>query len=171
MSFNVSTVVSTGPSESKRDVDQPWYGLMQALGMEHVRQSRGIAEATRCLKSTGDGCWGLPLALAIGLQKKYQNCCDVLEREDVKRACCHSFLYFNLLGMSVRHLASGESKGKRQHMRKLYYLDPQRADTLYNLANLLKDEDQHRADQLYSQSLRIESMGCRMLAQLWFKFD
>ena len=97
MSFNVSTVVSTGPSQSKRDVDQPWYGLMQALGDGTCPPGQGIAEATRCLEISGDGCWGLPLALGYWLQKKHQNCCDVL-REDVERACCHSFLYFNLLG-------------------------------------------------------------------------
>ena len=102
----------------------------------------GIAEATRCLDSSGDGCWGLPLALGYWSQKKYQDCCDVLEREDVERMCCHSFLYFNLLGMSVRHLASGESRAKAAYEKALS-LDPHRADTLYNLANLLKDDDHH----------------------------
>ena len=73
--------------------------------------------------------WGLPLALAYWTQKNHQQCCDVLEREDVERACCHSFLYFNLLGMSVRHLPSGESRARVAYEKALS-LDPHRADTL-----------------------------------------
>ena len=55
-----------GPSESNRDVDQPWYVLMQRLWDGTCPPERGIAEATRCLENDGDGCWGLPLALGIG---------------------------------------------------------------------------------------------------------
>lgn len=138
---------------------------MQALGDGNCTPERGIAEATRCLESSGDGCWGLPLALAYWTQKRYKECCDVLERENVQRACCHSFLYFNLLGMSVRHLPSGEAKA-REAYEKALIIDPQRADTLYNLANLLKDEDQQRADQLYSQSLRLNPWG----AECWHNY-
>ena len=65
-------MVPTGLSKSKRDFDQPWYGLMQELGDGTCPPERGIAEATRCLETTGDGCWGLPLALAYWVQKKYK---------------------------------------------------------------------------------------------------
>ena len=105
-------MVSTGPSQSKRDIGQPWYGLMQALGNGACTPEQGVDEASHFLESTGDGCWGLPLAMAYWSQQKFQECCEVLEREEVERACSHSFLYFNLLGMSVRHLPSGESRAR-----------------------------------------------------------
>ena len=138
---------------------------MQSLGDGTCSPEQGIAEATRCLESSGDGCWGLPLALGYWLQKKYQLCCEVLEREDVERAGRHSFLYFNLLGMSVRHLASGESRARVAY-EKAISIDPRRPDTLYNLANLLKDEDQQRAHELYCQSLRLNPLG----AECWHNF-
>ena len=97
-------------------------------------------------------------ALAYWSQKQYQKCFNILEREDVERACCHSVHYFNLLGMSVRHLTSGESRARAAYEKALS-IDPQRADTLYNLANLLKDEDHERADKLYSESLRLNPWG------------
>lgn len=138
---------------------------MQRLGEGTCPPEQGIAEATRLLESSGDGCWGLPLALGYWSKKQYQNCCDVLEREDVEHACAESFLYFNLLGMSVRHLASGEIRARAAYEKALS-LDPQRADTLYNLANLLKDEDQERADQLYSQSIQLNAWG----AECWHNY-
>lgn len=138
---------------------------MQRLGDGSCPPERGIAEATHFLESSGDGCWGLPLAMAYWMQQKYRTCCEVLEREDIERACCHSFFYFNLLGMSVRHLSSGESRA-REAYEKALIIDPNRADTLYNLANLLKDEDHERADQLYSKSLRLNAWG----AECWHNY-
>ena len=152
MSFSVSTVVSTGPSESKRDVDHPWFALMQAIGDGTCSSERGIAEATRSLDSSGDARWGLPLALAYWSQKRYEDCCNVLNRKDVSSSCSHSFLYFNLLGMSVRHLHNGEVRARNAYEKALE-IDPLRADTLYNLANLVKDDDQERADDLYFRSI------------------
>ena len=67
--------------------------------------------------------------------------------------------------MSVRHLPSGESKA-REAYEKALSIDPHRADTLYNLANFLKDEDHERADQLYSQSLRLNAWG----AECWHNY-
>ena len=158
-------MVSTGLSESKRDVDQPWYRLLQAVGDGTCTPDEGAIEAMRSLESTGDGFWGLPLALAYWLEKRYQECCDVLEREDVEVACSESFIYFNLLGMSSRHLKFGETKARAAYEKALV-IDPMRADTLYNLANLLKDDNQERADELYLKSLQINNFG----AECWHNY-
>ena len=158
-------MVSTSPSESRREVDEPWYILLQSLGDGSCPPDRGIAEATLRLERSGDGCWGLPLALALWSQKKYQDCCDVLKRHDVQSACSDSFIYFNLLGMSSRHLKSGELRAKEAYEKALA-IDPQRPDTLYNLANLLKDDDQSRADYLYSKSLHLNPWG----AECWHNY-
>ena len=48
--------------------------------------------------------------------------------------------------MSARHLQAGSSKARAAYEKALL-IDPQRADTLYNLANLLKD-DLERANKL-----------------------
>lgn len=138
---------------------------MQALGDGTCPPERGIVEASRLLESSGNGCWGLPLALAYWSQKRYKECCDVLESPDVEESCSHSFLYFNLLGMSSRHLDSGESRARVAYEKALE-IDPQRADTLYNLANLLKDDDQQRADYLYFQSLHLNPWG----ADCWHNY-
>ena len=59
--------------------------------------------------------------------------------------------------MSARHLPSGELKARSAYEKALT-IDPRRADTLYNLANLLKNEDQERADELYSKSLHLHPL-------------
>ena len=138
---------------------------MRLLGDGTCPPERGISEASSLLDSSGDGCWGLPLALAYWSQKRYQECCDVLEREVVVNSCSHSFLYFNLLGMSVRHLHAGESRARVAYEKALE-IEPDRADTLYNLANLLKDDDQSRADTLYFRSLCINNWG----AECWHNY-
>ena len=133
--------------------------------MEHARQSEGLLKPPVFGEQ-----WRRVLGSAIGLgllvlKKKYQECCDVLEREDVESACRHSFIYFNLLGMSSRHLKFGETKARAAYEKALI-IDPMRADTLYNLANLLKDEDQERADELYLKSLQINNWG----AECWHNY-
>ena len=138
---------------------------MHRIGDGRCPPERGIAEAKRCLEATGDGGWGLPLALAFWSLKKYQECCDILDRDEVFRSCSHSALYFNLLGMSVRHLKSGQSRAKEAYEKALL-IEPERADTLYNLANLLKDDDQERADALYSRSLHLNAWG----AECWHNY-
>ena len=67
--------------------------------------------------------------------------------------------------MSSRHLKSGESKARAAYEQALI-IDPNRADTLYNLANLLKEEDQSRADSLYSKSLVINPWA----AECWHNY-
>ena len=77
-------MVSAGPSESKRDGDQPWFDLLRGLGDGTLTPKRGIAEALRCWESSGEGSWGLPLAFSYWSLERYQECCDVLEHEDVQ---------------------------------------------------------------------------------------
>ena len=138
---------------------------MSSLGDGTCPPGHGITEATRCLESTGDRFWALPLALAYWQQKRYQDCCDLLERPDIAEVCSNSFLYYNLIGMSVKHLNSGESRARAAYEKALD-IDPDRADTLYNLANLLKDDQHHRADELYIRSLCLNCWG----AECWHNY-
>ena len=54
--------------------------------------------------------------------------------------------------MSVKHLQDGEHRARVAYERAIE-IDPNRPDTLYNLANLIKEEDQQRADHLYLKVL------------------
>ena len=108
---------------------------------------------------------GSPTGAGVLVAEEISASCEVLEREDVERAGSQSFLYVNLLGMSVRHLPSGESRARAAY-EKAISLDPHRPDTLYNLANLLKDDDHQRAHHLYYQSLRLNPWG----ADCWHNF-
>ena len=138
---------------------------MQAVGDGTCPPEVAVKRASQSFESSGDGCWGLPLALAYWSLKRYKECCDVLDREDVAKSCSHSFLYFNLIGMSVRHLESGDARAKIAYEKALE-IDPFRADTLYNLANLIKDEDHQRAEKLYSKSLTINTWA----AECWHNY-
>ena len=80
--------------------------------MEPARQMRVLLKPCGLWRVQATVFGGLPLALAYWLEKRYQECCDVLEREDVEVACSESFIYFNLLGMSSRHLKFGETKAR-----------------------------------------------------------
>lgn len=138
---------------------------MRSLGDGSCPPEQGIIQALRRWNGSGDGCWGLPMALGYWLQKQYQECCDLLERDDIHRACSHSFLYHNLLGMSVKHLNGGELRARVAYEKALE-IEPNRADTLYNLANLLKDEDHQLAHDLYVKSLLLHSWG----AECWHNY-
>ena len=74
-------------------------------------------------------------------------------------ACSYSFIYFNCLGCQFDIF--GWSRA-REAYEKALAIDPERADTLYNLANLLNVDDQERADQFCSKSsspCRVQNVG------------
>ena len=65
---------------------------MKALGEGSFTPEQGVDEAARCLQTSGDGCWALPLALAYWQQKRYKECCDLLELQHIFRLVpIHSF--------------------------------------------------------------------------------
>ena len=90
----------------------------------------------------------------------------MLEREDIERMF-NSFLYFNLLGMSVRHLNSGESRARAAYEKALNHRSSIVLIRFIILLIYLKDEDQERADQLYFRSLQLnagaQSVGTTMV--------
>ena len=56
----------------------------------------------------------------------------------------------------VARKIDGESDRAAKAYERSLELDPNRADTLYNFANLLKDDDPERAVTLYQRSLLLE---------------
>ena len=79
----------------------------------------------------------------------------VLLEAPVVSACDSLWLYHNLVGMVARKVDPSIDRAARAYERSLE-LDPSRADTLYNFANLIKDDNPERAATLYLRSLALE---------------
>ena len=73
------------------------------------------------------------------MDKRYSDALNLLLDDPVKRACESLWIYHNLVGMSARQI-DGELE-ERLLLLKDQLLDPDRPDTLYNFANLLKDDN------------------------------
>ena len=67
--------------------------------------------------------------------------------------------------MSARRVEGEMSRAAAAFERSIA-LDPNRPDTLYNYANLLKDDQPDRAVQIYQRSLFLEPSAAAV-AQLW----
>ena len=89
------------------------------------------------------------------LQGSYPEALSSLLEPAVVQASDGLWIYHNLLGMIARKLEGETDRAVKAFERSLE-LDPNRADTLYNFANLLKDEDPERAVTLYRRSLALE---------------
>ena len=133
---------------------------MKALGEGSCSRSRE-SKGPRCLQNSGDGCWALPL-LAYWQQKRYK---DLLGLHHIFQACSHSFLYFNL-SRDVCQASTGWNIEPGVAYEEIIEIDPNRPDTLYNLANLIKEEDQQRADHLYFKSLNLNNWA----SQCWHNY-
>ena len=111
--------------------------------------------AVRGRQTHGDSRWALPLAMAHWMDGCYSEALVSLLESPVASACDSLWVYHNLVGMVARKVDPNIDRAARAYERSLE-LDPNRADTLYNFANLIKDDDPERAAALYSRSLVIE---------------
>ena len=63
--------------------------------MEHVRQSGELLKQPVAWRAVGMGAGDCRWPWGIGLRRNIRKCCDVLEREDVERACV--VIHFSIL--------------------------------------------------------------------------
>ena len=96
----------------------------------------------------------MPLALGLWMMKRYSDALEVLERPGVESACGHLAYFHALLGMVARQVNGKHLLARNAYQRALE-IEPDRYDTLYNLANLIKEDQPEEADQLYRRSLAI----------------
>ena len=96
----------------------------------------------------------MPLALGLWMNKRYSDGLEVLQRPGVDQACGHLAYFHTLMGMVARQV-HGKHQLACQAYKRALQIEPDRHDTLYNLANLIKDDQPEEADQLYRRSLAI----------------
>ena len=92
----------------------------------------------------------------------YSEALASLLEPSVQQASDSLWVYHNLVGMVARKLGGEIGRAERAYERSLE-LDPNRADTLYNFANLLKDDDPDRAVTLYRRSLELSNLLLHLL--------
>ena len=92
-------------------------------------------------------------------QNRYSALSALLEPVVEQALDTHS-LYHNIVGMVSRRLEGEMGRAIRAYERSIE-LDPTRPDTLYNFANLVKDEDPNRAVALYRQALSLSRVLLR----------
>ena len=94
------------------------------------------------------------MALALWMNKRYQDALEVLQRPGVEEACGHMAYFYTLVGMVARKVRGKHQLACQAYSRALQ-IEPDRHDTLYNLANLIKEDQPEDADRLYRRSLAI----------------
>ena len=132
-----------------------WYTLLEQVSKRLLPCKEALALAIRGKQIDGDSRWALPLAMAHWIESDYSVALASLLEPSVVQASDSLWLYHNLVGMVARKLDGETDRAARAFERSLE-LDPNRADTLYNFANLLKDDDPDRAVTLYRRSLLLE---------------
>ena len=126
----------------------------ERLGHGELSPDQAIQTASQAIAATGIPSWALPLALGLWMNKRYADALEALQRPGVETACGHMAYFHALVGMVARQI-DGNYQLARQAYERALQIEPDRHDTLYNLANLIKDDQPEKADQLYLRSLVI----------------
>ena len=129
-----------------------WYSLLERVSKRLLPSKEALALADRGRNIDGDSRWALPKAMAYWIEGRHSEALSSLLEPSVVRASDGLWLYHNLVGMVARKIVGETNRAAKAYERSIE-LDPDRADTLYNYANLLKDDDPERAVRLYRRSL------------------
>ncbi len=115
------------------------------------------------LEETKNKEWLMPLALSLWLQEKHQ---ESLEAINLGESSCSDLAEYHVIrGMAARQVEGNIELAKRSYETAIK-LDPDRSDTLYNLANLLQEDEPEKAENLYIRSLNINPNS----ATTWHNF-
>ena len=135
---------------------EPWYLSIERLSGSSLKPTEVIEKATIEIRSNQR--WAMPMAMAHWLEGRYADAYQILSSPDVELACNDIWVYHNLIGMTCRQIDGMIPRALAAYRRSLI-LEPERADTLYNYANLLKDEDPEESLVFYEKSIRIEPVA------------
>ena len=132
-----------------------WYSLLEQVSNRSLPPGEVFERAVRGREIHGDSRWAMPLAMAHWMEGRFPNALTSLLEPSVAEASDSIWIYHNLVGMVARQIDGETDRAVKAYERSLE-LDPSRADTLYNFANLLKDDEPERAVILYRRSLAVE---------------
>ena len=137
----------------------------ERLGHGELNPDQAIQQSTQALAETGIFAWALPLALGLWMNKRYADALEALQRPGVEKDCGHMAYFHALVGMVARQV-DGKHQLARQAYERALQIEPDRHDTIFNLANLIKDHQPEEADKLYRRSLSINPKN----ASAWHNF-
>ena len=132
-----------------------WYSLLEQASNRTLSTQEVLSLSVHRQRIDGDSRWAMPMAMAYWIEGRYSEALATLLEPSVVRCSDSFWMYHNLVGMVARKVVSEYSRAVKAYERSLE-LEPDRADTLYNFANLVKDDDPDRAVGLYRRSLLLE---------------
>ena len=137
----------------------------ERLGKGDLGPDQAIELSSQAFEA-GDGLpWALPWGFALWMKKQYADALGVLQQPGVEEACNSLAYYYTIKGMVARQIKGHRALACSSYRRALQ-IEPNRPDTLYNLANLIKPDDPEEADRLYRKSLQINPNS----ASTWHNF-
>ncbi len=121
----------------------------------HARRSpeQVILQATASRQCDGNPIWQVPLGMAHYLQNRFSEGLAALQQ--VEAAGRHNCNWLVIAGMCARQIP-GKEPLARDYYTEALAVDPCRADSYYNLGNLLKDDEPEEAERLYRCSLALD---------------
>ena len=105
--------------------------------MASLSPDEAITQANQVILATGQLNWTMPLALGLWMKKSYTHALEALHQPGVEQACGQMAYYHTLVGMVARQVPGKHQLACEAYQRALD-IEPDRHDTLYNLANLIK---------------------------------
>ena len=152
-------------SQSIYGGERGWYNILESVSTGSLPHSEALSLAHRGRQANADVRWALPVAMVYWLEKRYSEALETLLEPSVIEGCESLWYYHNLVGMTSRQI-EGQFTRAAVAFEQSVALDPNRPDTLYNYANLLKDDEPERAIELYKRSLSIDSSA----ASAWHNY-
>ena len=135
--------------------DDGWYKALERVATGALPPQEALTHALKDRQDHDDGRWALPLAMVYWMNGQYSEALNILLEQSVVAACDTLWLYHNLLGMVSRQMPAELERAVSAFERSIE-LEPNRPDTLYNYANLLKDDQPERAVIFYRRSLTLQ---------------
>ena len=129
--------------------------FLHGLSQNTISPEEALKQASQALKSSHHPAqWAVPACLALWKMERYQEALQLhsqyqTELEHDGNACL-------VAGICAKKLGKHELEAE-QYLKKAIRLMPDRADALYNLANLYSDTDRHQeAIDFYKQSIALD---------------
>ena len=146
-----SPATQSGVSASYEAADPE--ALLADLCHGKLTPEQVIQQATARRHSDGNPLWQVPVGMAHYLQNQFDEGLAALRL--VESVGQQNANWLVIAGMCARQI-KGQEPLARAYYRQALDVDPSRADSYYNLGNLLKDDEPEEAERLYRCSLALD---------------